>query len=399
MLVIDDSSTVRRMLSSMLGSEARITVVGTAEDGVDGLEQFRSCSPDVVTLDIEMPKMDGLAMLAELRRIDRSVPVIMVSTLTARGGTATLEALSRGASDYVTKPSNTANPSEAIAHLKRELVPRILALGSRNRSRAGAVAATERGNRAGATGQKVSSLSPTTPIVLRPRPVAAPRLEAVAIASSTGGPNALERIFSELPANLNVPVLVVQHMPPMFTRLLAERLDGLRRLKVVEAEHAMRLEPGTAYIAPGDFHMKVVISDSIQIALNQGPAENSCRPAADVLFRSVAEVYGGRALGVVLTGMGSDGQAGATSLAQRGAEIIAQDEETSVVWGMPGAVCKAGLVSEVLPLAGIARGVSDRVQRLQRPAFPASRPAPAVSTTAPGGPFESIRPTIKAVIR
>jgi len=350
-VVVDDSVVIRRVLADILNADPDIEVVATASNGRLGLERIAQYKPDLVTLDIEMPEMDGLAAVKELRRTDRRTPVIMFSTLTERGGSATLEALSLGANDYVTKPASTGSPTAAMERVRTDLLPRIKALVGRGASVPRTVAG--------------STATPVAPVVTRPpRAVGAP-VEIVAIGTSTGGPNALEQVLTSLPGDLRVPVVIVQHMPPLFSRLLAERLDTKTPLTIVEAEPGMRLRPGLVVIAPGDFHMvlRQTLAGDVEVLTNQNPPENSCRPAVDVLFRSVAQVYGARALGVVMTGMGQDGMLGSRALVEAGSEVLAQDESTSVVWGMPGAVAREGLASALLPLPQIASTIDRRVRR------------------------------------
>lgn len=360
-VVVDDSVVIRRVLADILDADPAIDVVATASNGRVGLEVIAQHQPDLVTMDIEMPEMDGVAAVKELRRTDRRTPVIMFSTLTERGASATLDALAAGANDYVTKPASTGSAIAAMERVRSELLPRIKALvgtGQPARRPLGRVTPT------------VPAAAPRT----RPRSTSTARLQVVAVGASTGGPNALESMLANLPATLPVPLVVVQHMPPLFTRLLAERLDTKTELQVREADHGMRLGPGEVVIAPGDHHMAVrqTLTGAVEVVLNQQPPENSCRPAVDVLFRSVAQVYGPRALGVMLTGMGQDGLAGSRQLVDAGADVVAQDEATSVVWGMPGAVARAGLASDVMPLDQIGPAIDRRVRRLVGTAGPAT---------------------------
>lgn len=353
-LVVDDSVVVRRVIVDALEAEPDIRVVGTAANGRIALTKIAQLNPDIVTLDIEMPELDGLGTLRELRKTNRTLPVIMFSTLSVAGATATLDALSAGASDFVTKPSNTGSFAEAQRMIREQLVPKIHSLTGNALRRPGFT---------------------TPPPPVRPRPLAPvpPRtgkLAALTIAASTGGPDALSKVIAKLPANLPVPVLIVQHMPPVFTKMFAERLDRGSAVKVVEATDSVPVQPGVVYLAPGDYHLTVTARPGgVVTRLNQGPPENSCRPAADVLFRSVAEVYGATALAVVLTGMGQDGMRGADRLHQAGAEVIAQDQASSVVWGMPGAVVAAGLADTVLPLEEIGAFLTTRLatQPVARP--------------------------------
>ncbi len=374
-LIVDDSAIMRRVITYVLGSDPDIKVLGTAANGKLGLVELQRLNPDIITLDIEMPEMDGLTMLTELRKTHPRLPVIMVSTLTNRGATATLDALARGASDYVTKPSSaTADGSgSAIEHFQRELIPRVKALCSRrapdtapqHAPRPAANPSIHAPIARGGTVRHGPSIS--APVagggIVRARPSVA-RVELLAIGCSTGGPNALEAVLHALPADLGVPVLVTQHMPPMFTKMLADRLDTKCSLHVVEAENGMELKAGTVYIAPGDFHM-VTHGEGLtaRIRTNKAPAENSCRPAVDVMFRSIAVSFGARCLAVVMTGMGYDGRVGAAAIANAGGEVIVQDEATSVVWGMPRAVAEAGLASQILPLPQIPTAIRQRIGR------------------------------------
>lgn len=342
-LIVDDSAVVRRMLTDILSAEADIEVIGAAPNAVLARSRFEATHPDVVTLDVEMPDTNGLELLTEFRKKAPSLPIIMFSSLTQRAAATTLDALSRGASDYVTKPSQMGSRDEAIAHIRNNLVPKIRALATRRRV---------------SLLPKAASLRPPPPTGIR----AASRLSVLAIGTSTGGPNALAEVFRALPGNLSVPIVLVQHMPPLFTRLLADRLSTESKIRVKEAVAGDVLEPGKAYIAPGDYHMRVVREGvRVVVALDQGPQEHSCRPAVDVLFRSVAQVYGAHTLAVILTGMGYDGLRGCEMIRGAGGQIVAQDEATSIVWGMPGAVARAGIADAIVPLDRVAGEIHQRV--------------------------------------
>ena len=341
------------MLSDTMNEDPDIEVVGVAPNGNICLQKIPQVNPDVISLDIEMPEMNGLEALEKIRERWPKLPVIMFSTRTQKGATATLEALGKGATDYVAKPSRATSIEEGIALIKKELIPKIKALCSEN------------------AGLEIpDNLPKPKPVVRQPNDPAHRkevkkyhRVDVVAIGVSTGGPNALAALIPTIPANFPVPIVIVQHMPPNFTRLLAERLDLKSSITVKECEDGDILKPGHAYIAPGDFHMYIEHNkDDIVALLNQGPPENSCRPAVDVLFRSVAKVYGRNALGVVLTGMGQDGMHGSEHIQSRGGQVIVQDEETSVVWGMPGFVVKAQLADKVLPLDEIGPDIVQKSQ-------------------------------------
>jgi two-component system, chemotaxis family, protein-glutamate methylesterase/glutaminase len=337
-MVVDDSVVIRRLVTQALEQDPMIEVVGTASNGAIGLQRIPQFNPDVITLDIEMPDMNGLEMLRRIRREYPQLRVIMFSTLTERGAAVTLEALTLGADDYVTKVSNEGSLDRSMARLREEMIPKIKQF-FHVATHSAAVAAP-----AYLSAVPVAGAKPTVQgLKLRPK--------VVVIGVSTGGPSALGAILPLFPASFPLPILLVQHMPPLFTRLLAERLNATCQLKVEEASEDEPVEPGRILIAPGDFHMKVAFARGvIRVCLDQSPRQNSCRPAVDALFASVAESYGGAVLAVVLTGMGQDGLHGVKLLKGRGARVLVQDEASSVVWGMPGAVANAGLADRVLPL-------------------------------------------------
>jgi two-component system chemotaxis response regulator CheB len=347
-LIVDDSVVIRRLLSDCLAGDAEIEVVGSASNGRLGLAKIPQLNPDLVTLDIEMPGLSGLETLAEIRKAHPRLPVIMFSTLTERGAAITLEALSLGARDYVTKPSNAGSMATAMDRVRGELIPKIKALCHK------APLAPIRRN-----------FSRSSPLASKARSIAlaAGPPEIVAIGVSTGGPNALAEVLPHLPRDLRVPIVIVQHMPPVFTRLLSERLRNACQIDVQEGAAGSVLRPGSAWIAPGGKHMFVERAGTeVRLGLSEDAPENSCRPAADVLFRSVVAHYGGRVLGVVMTGMGQDGFRGCELIREAGGHVVVQDEESSVVWGMPGYVARAGLADKVLPLSEIAGEIGARTQ-------------------------------------
>jgi two-component system chemotaxis response regulator CheB len=468
-LIVDDSVVIRKLLTTTLGDVPGMEIVATAALGSIALTKIQQLRPDVVILDVEMPEMDGIETLKRIRKDSPRLPVIMFSTRTERGAAATIEALTSGASDYVAKPSNVGNVLVAMARVRDEMVPKILALtggtahalrpptGAPMPAAAGApprpttkistdaiarpavaeprstaklaldgiprpAAAEPRpttkllpltANPTGLATAAMTALSPqpateprpttkvaghpaspatiampvlaalaageprTTTRSARPsqnpmtgpipRPLAseprapvprftAPRrpVEIVAIGASTGGPNALATMLTQLPADFSAPIVIVQHMLATFTRHFAERLASQCSIKILEATAGDPLVAGHAYIARGDFHLLVERrAGRVLLAMNQDQVENYCRPAVDVLFRSVAQVYGASALAVVLTGMGHDGLAGCGAIRDAGGDVIVQDEATSVVWGMPGFVARAGLASQVMPIEQI----------------------------------------------
>ncbi|MBI4389923.1 MAG: chemotaxis response regulator protein-glutamate methylesterase [Nitrospinae bacterium] len=352
-LIVDDAVVIRRIVSDVLAEDPEIEVAGVAANGRIALAKIPQVNPDLITLDIEMPEMNGLETLAEIRKIYPTLPVIMFSTLTERGGAATLEALALGATDYVTKPANVGSVNLAKQRVRDELIQKIKIFCA-----------------------KTVGFKPPEPLAApRPSTAARPavtipkaalgiiqRVDILAIGVSTGGPNALADLIPVFPGNFPVPIVIVQHMPPFFTKLLAERLSSKSSIKVMEGAAGAALKPGCAWIAPGNFHMTLERKNNqVSILTNQDPPENSCRPAVDVLFRSAARLYGANSMGVILTGMGQDGLIGSEHICDAGGKVWAQDEASSVVWGMPGFVAKAGLAEKVLPLNQIGQEIVRRV--------------------------------------
>ncbi len=348
-LVVDDALLVRKMVTDILEEDPDIEVVGVAGNGKIALNKVAQLNPDVITLDIEMPVMDGIETLKALRGNHCGIPVIMCSSITETGASSTLEALALGARDYVTKPMKKDSFAEAKAELASELIPKVRYWGSGGVLPPVAAPAVPSVHEA-----------PVSPAPVKPCP--SHPVKGVVIGVSTGGPEALDVLFAGLPGNFPVPILIVQHMPPVFTRLLAERLDSHSDLVVREACSGDEARPGTALLAPGGKHMEVEAKEGgYVVGLNENPPENSCRPAVDVLFRSAASVFGGGTLAAVLTGMGRDGLAGAREVLSAGGTVYVQDEPSSVVWGMPGAIVEAGLPATVLPLEQMAGGLVRRV--------------------------------------
>ena len=340
-LVVDDSVTIRRLLTDALSKDSEIEVVGSAANGRIALSKLQTTPPDLVIMDVEMPELDGISTLRELRKTHAKLPVIMFSTLTERGALTTLEALGAGASDYLTKPQAGAGLPDAMARLRETLIPKVRALGGLRSTPPAAVKAAP---------MRVIA----TPLV---------RPDVLAIGASTGGPNALAEVLANLPP-LPIPTVITQHMPPLFTRLFAERLQATTRHTVREAAEGDVLLPGHVYIAPGDRHMLVTrAQDKTIVHLDDGPPESSCRPAVDPMLRSVVQVYGPRVLSVILTGMGQDGLEGCRVVREAGGQVVAQDEATSVVWGMPGFVAREGLAHAVVALKDVAAEIVRRTAR------------------------------------
>jgi two-component system, chemotaxis family, protein-glutamate methylesterase/glutaminase len=347
-LVVDDSVVMRRILSEVIAADPELEVAAYAANGQIAMSLLNQVAPDIVTLDVEMPVMNGLATLKALRAAAYKMPVVMFSTLTERGAEATIDALALGASDYVAKPTGNGDYNAARERIREALVPRIKALCRRQIPATSAAAVS-------------AQLHTTAGRRLKSGPV-----KALAIGCSTGGPNALAAILPAIPEDFPAPVLIVQHMPPTFTRFLAQRLTTSCRMPVEEAVDGTVLRPGTMWVAPGGYHMLLESAQSVaKIRISQGPPENSCRPSVDVLFRSVADLFAGSTLAVVLTGMGQDGLRGCEQLSSLGAEILAQDEATSIVWGMPGFVARGGLADAVLPLPAIGPHIVKRVAERQ----------------------------------
>jgi two-component system chemotaxis response regulator CheB len=331
-MVCDDSAVIRGALARILDSDPEIAVVAKVENGKLAVDRIRDSRADVVVLDIEMPVMDGLTALPLLLRADPGVRVIMASTLTTRGADVALRALRLGASDYVPKPSSIGTVNDD--GFKRELLEKVKGLGRLRRRAAVPVRAQ-------------------APIALRPMPPIPARL--LAVGSSTGGPQALFALVQGLGRAVGVPVVMTQHMPATFTPILAEHLNRLGQLPCTEARDGQALVAGQIYLAPGDRHLLVEGNrTSLRARLTTDPPENFCRPSVDPMLRSAAAACEGRVLVAMLTGMGRDGLAGTTKVIEAGGAAVGQDEASSVVWGMPGAIAQAGLCHAVLPLPKIA---------------------------------------------
>jgi len=367
-LVADDSILFRRVITEALTSLPEVKVLGSVANGKLAVQRVRELQPDLLTLDMEMPEMDGMAVLEALRQARETVAVIVVSALTRRGGQLTMHALEKGAFDFITKP-DAASSEESREAIRKELAPRLHALAHRLeirnilRNRPAAPATVSPGDKVPAVQEPRSgSLNEVAGRMNRLAAVAKP--EMVLIGVSTGGPHALAQVLPQIPGNIGVPLLIVQHMPPVFTQSLAESLSPRCAVRVQEASHGEIAKPNTAYIAPGGKHMRLIPVPEWgkMVQITDDPPENNCKPAVDYLFRSVANNFPGQAMAVILTGMGSDGVLGLRLLKRHPCYVIAQDEATCVVFGMPKAAVDAGVADAVLPLEAIAGRITATVR-------------------------------------
>ena len=345
-MIVDDSSVIRKIVGEALSNDPHLEVADKAPNGKIALQKMSISKPDIIILDIEMPEMNGFETLKELRKTDKTTKVIMFSSMSRSSAEITLEALSLGANDFVIKPDNVSDISNLFSTLREKLIPRIYSICD----------LTERAE------EKVSHH------VRAYSALDSAKVSIVVIGVSTGGPTALEKVIPALPSDLQVPVVIVQHMPPIFTKSLATRLNSISALKVVEASDNQEISRGNVYIAPGGKHIVLDKLDLIRtvIRTNEDPPENSCRPAVDVLFRSAAHAYGKNTLAVVMTGMGADGTKGGKSIVDSGGQLIIQDKASSVVWGMPGSIADAGLAHGIFPLNRIADEICGRVNKPRR---------------------------------
>jgi two-component system chemotaxis response regulator CheB len=345
-IVVDDSAIIRGFISRAIDGDAAISVVGSAGNGEIAIDLLKRVPADVIILDIEMPVMDGLTAIPKLKEIDPAVQIIMASTLTQKNAEVSLKAMSLGATDYIPKPS--ARDMSVAGDFQRELVDKVKALG------AVALRKNVRQSTTGALSPRKIVATDKKPLTLRPLPIMKP--DIIAIGSSTGGPQALFEVIRSLGAALTQPVVITQHMPPSFTTILADHISRQCGVSCSEAKNDEVLQGGRYYVAPGDFHMLIHKKAQIPtVQLVKDPPENFCRPAVDPMLRSLVEAYGNRILTIILTGMGQDGLKGGECVVKAGGVVMAQDEATSVVWGMPGAVATAGLCSAILPLSEIGQ--------------------------------------------
>ncbi len=377
-LAADDSAVMGEVLRMVFAMHAgagdatlpAMELLGVKKDGIEALEAVRTLKPDVLLLDLEMPRLNGLGVLERLRETSPLLPVIMCSAHTERGARATLDALSAGAKDYVMKPAQQRDFATALDALMKQLLPKIAVL-----ARAAAEHAQPQARPYDRQGDRLSDSPPACSkerrsgrqIASSPLDASTPAVEPVGlivIGVSTGGPSALEAMLPKLPSTLGVPIMIVQHMPKLFTGALAERLNRLCAMPVTQARDGMTVSRNTVLLAPGDAHMEVArgASESLAVRLHHGPALHSCKPSVDYLFHSAARVCGGATLAMVLTGMGSDGLEGARAVRAAGGTVLAQDQESSAVWGMPGRIVGEGLASATLPLTAMADAVTRRVR-------------------------------------
>lgn len=371
-MVVDDSLVIRGLISRMIKGTPGLEVVASVADGAQAVKQIEKMDVDVVILDIEMPVMDGLTALPKLLKARPNVKIIMASTLTGPNAEASMKALSLGAADYIPKPSSSKDVSgvggsDAFRH---ELITKVQGLGIAAKRAAGRpiedshpVSLSARAG-AGSADEPGKKLLYSGPVKLQAAKTMARRPRILAVGSSTGGPQALMTFFSGLQKNIGIPIIVTQHMPPKFTTMLAQHITTKTGFECFEAEDGMALVPGKIILAPGDFHMEIVgAPGAAKVKLNQSAPENFCRPAVDPMLRSLVPVFGDRVLSVILTGMGSDGLKGGRLIVDAGGEMIAQDEASSVVWGMPGAVATAGICTQVLPLNDLPGYVTERIAK------------------------------------
>lgn len=373
-LVVDDSAVMRRIIATALSKHPQLAVVGYAANGLQAITRVRELQPDVLTLDMDMPELDGLGALREIRKGSPNLPIIMFSTLTQPGAPASALALAAGASDYVCKPSTTNGSMDAaFAVLEAELVPKILGLAQRRTRALGLQAPAPQARSPHGQPPATVGQAPAPAALWRPSqlPLPASSVAALVVGVSTGGPLALKQIFGVLATPLPVPVFIVQHMPSAFTPLLAARLSGTGAMVVKEAQHGEVPQAGTAYLAPGGQHLALAQrGQRVCIVLSHEPPVNSCRPSVDVLFESAAQVYGPGVLALVLTGMGYDGVRGCQGVKARSGQVLVQDEKSSVVWGMAGAVAQLGLADMVLPLDKIPEELLFRTRQAPGPKAP-----------------------------
>lgn len=360
-LVVDDSALVRQVMTEILNANNAIEVIGTAQDPLDAREKIKKLNPDVLTLDVEMPKMDGITFLSNLMRL-HPLPVVMVSTLTQKGADITFEALELGAIDFVSKP--TVGVSEGLAEYAEEICEKVIAASTVNVGKISDRHARRATSNSSIESKKVDKKL-SADAVLEKRSVPKTKLKTtdkiIAIGASTGGTEAIKEVLMMMPAN-SPGIVISQHIPEAFSKPFAERMNKHSAMTVYEAVDGQQVLPGHVYIAPGDQHLIIERSGARYICrLNDGPPVNRHRPSVDVMFRSVAQNVGPNAIGVILTGMGADGAGGLKEMLDNGAKTLVQDEKSSVVWGMPGEAFKCGATEDQYPLEKIAAEILRRI--------------------------------------
>lgn len=355
-LIVDDSAFMRKLINDFLSEHQQIEVIGTARNGEDAIKKWRELRPDVITLDVEMPKLNGLEVLKQIMK-EQPLPVVMLSSTTKEGAETTLQAIQAGAVDFVAKPSGSI--SIDLHKIKSELIQKVLSASQANLTKINILEDSK-------TAKKKSAIVVDTKLQqadhVSPRGLAQSK-KVVCIGTSTGGPRALQQVITSLPEGLDVPVLIVQHMPPGFTKSLANRLDSLSEIKVKEAEDGELLQKGTAYIAPGGFHLMVKsLGSSLAISLSQSPPRNGHRPSVDVMFESISAIKNYSKIAVIMTGMGADGSKGLVEMKKNGiVKAIAESQETSIVFGMPKAAIATNMVDEVVNVENIAQKIMNYI--------------------------------------
>ncbi len=371
-MLVDDSAIIRGLFARILEADPGIEITATAANGAQAIKSLPRSDAEVIVLDIEMPVMDGLTALPQILHFDPHVKVIVASTLSQRNAQISLKALESGATDYIPKPTSTGEIHSG-GDFRRELLEKVKALGAAYRRETSAVSATSSGSRVSKfarVGAKSGGIEDSPILTFQTqnftlRKQLPKQAEVVAIGSSTGGPQALLALLRDLDSSIKVPILITQHMPATFTTILAEHITKASGRKCTEAVDGEFIEAGRIYVAPGNWHMTVEMENGRNVVrLNQDPPINFCRPSVDPMLKSLAEVYQGRVLAVILTGMGQDGLVGGETIVDMGGAVIAQDEATSVVWGMPGAVANAGICSAVLSLTKLSDYIAEFPKRV-----------------------------------
>ena len=356
-LIVDDSAFMRKLINDFLSEHPEIDVIGTARNGEDAIKKWRELRPDVITLDVEMPKLNGLEVLKVIMQ-EQPLPIVMLSSTTKEGADTTLQAIQAGAVDFVAKPSGSI--SIDLHKIKTELIQKVLSASKANLTKINILEDSK------SVGKKQKSpidsgLKVTGHVTTRGFSRESKKI--VCIGTSTGGPRALQQVLTSLPKDINVPVLVVQHMPPGFTKSLANRLDSLSQIKVKEAEDGEILQKGTAYIAPGGYHLKIkTLGSTLAISLSQSPPRNGHRPSVDVMFESISTIKNYSKIAVIMTGMGSDGSKGLVEMKKSGTvKVIAESQDTSIVFGMPKAAIATNMVDEVANVENIAQSIMNYI--------------------------------------